>query len=86
MIQHLVMVPVELHQELEAAALRYAAISPSDFENDVLRVDVSTLRNIGMIGTDTWARVPAGGAVRVVRRDDGEHRARVLLPWQPSNK
>ncbi|MGS1035939.1 hypothetical protein NFI99_12645 (plasmid) [Burkholderia glumae] len=83
MIQHLVMTPIELSQELEAAALRYAAMSPSDFIDDELRVEVTTLRNIGMIGMETWARVPAGGTVLVVRRD-GEQRARVLLPWQPS--
>lgn len=82
MIQHLVMMPVELSQELEAAALRYAAMSPSDFVDGELRVEVTTLRNLGMIGTDSWARVPAGGAVLVVQRD-GELRARVLLPWQP---
>lgn len=85
MAQHLLMVPVDLHQELEAAALRYAAMSPSDFQGDKLRVCVSTLRNLGMIGTDTWARVPAGGEVLVIRQNDGEQRARVLLPWQPSS-
>lgn len=46
MTQHLVVVPVDLHQELEAAALRYGAMSPSDFEGDTLRVCVSTLRNL----------------------------------------
>ncbi|MGN3967285.1 hypothetical protein ACS0ZG_36160 [Burkholderia gladioli] len=53
MIQHLVMTPIELSQELEASALRYAAMSPSDFIDDELRVEVTTLRNIGMIGAET---------------------------------
>ena len=78
------MMSLELHQELEVAALRYASMSPSDFVDQELRVSAATLRNLGMIGTETWAHV-AGGAVLVTRNDDGEMRARVLLPWQQSN-
>jgi hypothetical protein len=83
MATHLVMTPADLHPELEAAALRYADMSPSDFADDTLRVDVTKMRNLGMIGTDTWVRVPAGGTVRVVRDEAGKLTARVMLPWQP---
>lgn len=78
----LTMTPVDLHPVLKAAACRYAAMSPSDFVNDTLTVTSTKLRELGMIDTETWARVPAGGAVRVVRDAGDALRAHVLLPWQ----
>lgn len=83
--RHLTMTPVELYPLLEAAACRYAAMSPSDFVNDTLTVSSTKLRNLGMIDTETWARVPAGGDVRVTRDASDTLTARVMLPWQPKN-
>lgn len=78
----LAMTPVDLHPVLKAAACRYAEMSPSDFVNDTLTVSSTKLRELGMIDTDTWARVPAGGSIRVMRDATGALRARVMLPWQ----
>ncbi len=84
--QHLITTPAHLHEELEAAALRYAAMSPSDFKDDVLVVSASTLRDLGMISTETWCGVPAGGSVRVRRTSAGEMHAQVALPWQAATR
>ncbi|WP_148278632.1 hypothetical protein [Burkholderia sp. KJ006] len=84
MTEHLIQTPRELHPELEAAATRYAAMSPSDFAGDTLRVTVTKLRSLGMVSTETWAQVPAGGSVRVKREPAGVLVAKVMLPWQRS--
>ncbi|MCM3583770.1 MULTISPECIES: hypothetical protein [Bacteria] len=75
--------PRELWPELEAAALRYAAMSPSEFHGDTLHVAVTKLRDLGMVTTTTWARVPAHVDVRVLR-DETSTTARVLPPTLPS--
>lgn len=84
MAEHLIQTPRELHPELEAAAIRYATMSPSDFAGDTLRVTVTKLRDLGMIATETWMQVPAGGAVRVKREPSSTLVAKVMLPWQRS--
>lgn len=82
MATHLTMAPVDLHPELEAAAYRYAAMSPSDFVDEHLSISVTKLRALGMVSSETWARVPAGVAVRVIRAPEGALQASVMLPWQ----
>jgi len=79
---HLTITPPELWPTLEAAALRYAAMSPSDFQGDTLRVGVTHLCELGIIDRDTWARVPALVDVVVNRKADGAMSARVMLPPQ----
>jgi len=68
--------------ELEAAGLRYASLSPADFVGNTLTVAVTTLRRLGLIGTDVAARVPARCLIRVLRDDADVLRARVMGPWQ----
>jgi hypothetical protein len=80
MAAHLIQTPPELHQELEAAATRYAAMS--HFVSDSLLVPVTKLRDLGMVTAETWAQVPAGGSVRVTRNPSGEFIAKVMLPTQ----
>ena len=84
MVEHLIQTPRELHPELEAAATRYAAMSPSEFAGNTLVVTVTNLRDLGMVSSETWALVPAGGAVQVKREPSGEFVAKVMLPWQRS--
>ncbi|CAJ6629052.1 Uncharacterised protein [Burkholderia pseudomallei] len=84
MAEHLIQTPRELHPELEAAAIRYATMSPSDLVGDTLRVTVTSLRWLGMVSTETWAQVPAGGSVQVRRETSGVLVAKVMLPWQRS--
>ncbi len=81
MVEHLIQISAELRSELKAAATLYAAVSPSEFENDTLLVTASKLRVVGLISTGTWVRVPAGGAVRVKREPSGLV-AQVILPRQ----
>jgi len=82
MSRNLTITPPELWPTLEAAALRYAEMSPSDFKVDTLRVGVTRLRDLGMIDGDTWAKVPALVDVVVKRKADGGVSARVILPPQ----
>ncbi|WP_157657880.1 hypothetical protein [Burkholderia ubonensis] len=68
--------------ELEAAGLRYASLSSADFVSNTLTVAVTTLRRLGLIGTDVAARVPARCLIRVLRDDADVLRVRVMWPWQ----
>lgn len=74
--------PADVGAELEAAGLHYASLSPADFVGNTLTVAVTTLRRLGLIGTDVAARVPARCLIRVVRDDVDVLRARVMWPWQ----
>lgn len=80
--RNLPIAPRDLWPELEAAALRYAAMSPSEFHGDTLHVAVTKLRDLGMVTTTTWVRVPAHVDVRVLR-DGTSIAARVLPPTLP---
>lgn len=75
-------VPADVGAELEAAGLHYATLSPSDFVGNTLTVAVTTLRRLGLIGTDVAARVPARCLIRVLRDEAEVLRARVMWPWQ----
>jgi hypothetical protein len=72
-------VPADLRPVLEKAALEYAAMSPSEFDGDVLRVGSTKLRQVGLIDAATWARVPANDNTKVTRHANGELSALVLL-------
>lgn len=80
----LAFVPDELHLVLERAAVDFARMSPSRFdESGVLHVGSTELRNLGLINSATWAQVPAHDSVRVLRLADGTLETRVLLPGLP---
>lgn len=72
-------VPAEVRAVLEKAALEYAAMSPSDFEQGVLYVGSTKLRQLGLIDGAVWAKVPAHDNVRVEQSVDGSLKATVLL-------
>lgn len=73
------MVPAEVQPVLEKAALEYAAMSPADFDQGVLYVGSTKLRQLGLIDGAAWAKVPAHDNVRVERCKDGSLKATVLL-------
>jgi hypothetical protein len=82
-VDRLVVVPGEFHKALEAASLRYAEIWSDEFQGDgMLRVSSTRLRDVGLIDSSLWAKVPAHDIVRVHRNQDGSLEAGVMLPWQ----
>ena len=72
-------VPADARPVLEKAALDYAAMSPDEFNQGILYVGSTRLRQAGLIDGALWARVPAHDSVRVARLEDGSLKATVLL-------
>lgn len=72
-------IPESVRPVLEQAALEYASMSPSEFESDVLYVGSTRLRELGLIDSDVWAKVPAHDNIKVSRQADGTLNAIALL-------
>lgn len=64
---------------LEKAALEYAQMSRSEFKNNKLHIGSTQLRQIGLISTEVWAKIPAHHQTLVSRHPDGTMTAKVLL-------
>jgi hypothetical protein len=75
------MAPEVVHEVLRQAALRYARMSPSAFDaGGELRVTATRLRQLALVDSATWSRLPAHAhdTVWVSRNAAGALSARVV--------